>query len=233
MPDYLGNLDIQECPVMRANALSNLIRIALLLVLTASPQTMIGQARPYTPAEAGAIGRAVVDQLTRQYGLVSNPTWNRDVASVLEKLRGSSGYPGLQIRYTVVGNAEVNAQAVPGGSLVLNAGMMQFLSKLARSSNKTPQAQSAQFTAYLAAVLSHELAHITLGHTDSLTLRIVELANARGVPDSVRADELSYRALLQDSSSGFERLAHSRERELAADRAGALYLLRAGWTIQT
>jgi Zn-dependent protease with chaperone function len=105
----------------------------------------------------------------------------------------------------------------------VNAGLLRFLSTLAGKAGRTPQGQHTQFTAFLAAVLSHELAHITLGHTDSLMARIFVLATEVGVPESALGNPLSYQHAVQDSGVTLEMLQHSRERELAADRAGSLY----------
>jgi len=47
-------------------------------------------------------------------------------------------------------------------------------------------------------VLSHEIAHITLGYTDSLMARILRLASASGAPDGALGDPLSYRSVLEE-----------------------------------
>jgi predicted Zn-dependent protease len=108
-----------------------------------------------------------------------------------------------------------------------------LLQDLAAKVSNIPKERRERFTAFLAAVLAHEIAHITLGHTDSLLATVTRLASEAGVPDSALGDPLSYRSVARDTAVTLEMLQHSRERELAADRVGGLYLLRAGWTIQT
>src|SRR3989441_1834299 len=210
-------------------------RATLLLgvLCIASPMPARAQGRLYSPIEAAAVGRAVLDAQVARYGRVRNANWDQDIAFVLTRLQHATGYPASHFAYVIVGNDDVNAAAIPGSSLLVNAGLMRFLRGLASAGGRTPQEQRNQFRAFLAAVLSHEIAHITLGHTDSLMARILRLASASGALDGALGDPLSYRSVVQDSEVTLEMLQHSRERELAADRAGALYLLRGGWTIQT
>ena len=197
------------------------------------PATGGGQARPFGSAEASAAGQAVLSAQVARFGRVSDPAWDKAISGVLSKLERATGFPGLQVGYVVVGNAEQNAAAVPGAKLVVNAGILRLLQDLAAKVTNIPTARRERFTAFLAAVLSHEIAHITLGHTDSLLATVTRLASEAGAPDSALRDPLSYRSVARDSAVTLEMLQHSRERELAADRVGGLYLLRAGWTIQT
>jgi predicted Zn-dependent protease len=200
-----------------------LLAAALALLI---PPAVSAQAANLAPtADLAAVGRAVVESEVSRYGRVTNAGWDQDISSVLGKLQPATGYPGLHVSFVVVGNDDVNAQAVPGGSIVVNRGLLTFLGNLAGAG---PGAHE-RFTGYLAAVLGHELAHITLGHTDSLSLRVLALAGGAGTPDTGAA----LRKAVDDNAVALEKLEHSRERELAADRAGSLYLLRAGWTIQT
>ena len=215
------------------SAARTLERLLFGVLCVASPMSAAAQSRLYSPTEAAAVGRAILDAQFARYGRVRNPNWDQEITLVITKLQHATGYPALRVEYVVVGNNDVNAAAIPGGSLIVNAGLMRFLRTLAGEAGRTPQQQSNQFKAFLAAVLSHEIGHITLGHTDSLMARILDLASASGARDSALGDPLSYRKAVQDSGVTVEMLQHSRERELAADRVGALYLLRAGWTIQS
>ena len=209
------------------------VRMAFILGLFLISK-LSSQAQPYEPGSyARAVGRAIVDREIARYGRVSNPAWDHDIGAVLNRLEQTSGYPGLQVTYVVVGDSDFNAEAVPGRALVVNAGLMVSLTTLASNATSTPQSQHVRFVSYLAAVLAHELAHITLGHTDSLLRRASRLAKASGVPDSLLYDAASYGTVVKDSGLNFVALAQSREREFDADRVGSLYLLRAGWTIQT
>ncbi len=129
-------------------------------------------------------------------------------------------------------NPAVNAEAVPGGSILVNAGLLGLLDTLAGNQFKNPAARHDQFNAYLAAVLAHELAHLTLGHTDSLAARVGRFAIPAVESDSQGTSSLAFQRMIQDSRPTLK-LNILVSEKLEADRVGSLYLLRAGWTIQT
>jgi tetratricopeptide (TPR) repeat protein len=83
----------------------------------------------------------------------------------------------------------------------------------------------------MAAVMAHELGHLTLGHYGELVNDMEEQ-----VGDSwtkVTAGDCSnYECELTYDVTVIEETSNSRENEFAADAAGSLYLLRAGWEIQ-
>src|SRR5438046_1233332 len=122
------------------------------------------QARPFGPGEARAVGQALIAAQIARYGRISNPRWDPDISSVLSRLQRAVGYPGLLVEYVVVGNAQQNAAAVPGAAVLVNVGLLRFLQDLAAKATNSPSARHERFIAFLAAVLSHEVAHITLGH---------------------------------------------------------------------
>jgi metalloendopeptidase OMA1, mitochondrial len=203
------------------------------VVVGTTPVTVAAQGRPFGPGEAGAAGEALIAAEVTRYGRIRNAEWDQDISSVLAKIEQAVGYPALRVGHVVVGNPEPNAAAVPGGSILVNVGLLRLLRDLAVGGIATSGPQHERFTASLAAVLSHEVAHITLGHTDSLLASLTRLATTAGIPDSSLDNPWSYRSVALDTEVTPEMLEHSRERELDADRVGALYLLRAGWTIQT
>ena len=194
---------------------------------------MPSQAGQSSTVSAVVVGRAFVNSEIARYGVVTNAAWDKSVSTVLGRLQRASGYPDLRIRYVMLRNPAVNAEAVPGGSILVNAGLLGLLDTLAGNQFKNPAARHDQFNAYLAAVLAHELAHLTLGHTDSLAARVGRFAIPAVESDSQGTPSLAFQRMVQDSGPTLEELQHSRERELEADRVGSLYLLRAGWTIQT
>src|SRR5262245_32338563 len=151
------------------------------------------QAQPYEPGSyARAVGRAIIEREVGRYGQVSNPVWDRDIGAVVNRLEQTSGYPGLQVTYVVVGDSDFYAEAVIGHALVVKVGLIRSLTALASNTTSSTQSQHVRFVAYLASVLAHELAHITLGHTDSLLSRARRLAKAAGVPDSALLNASSY-----------------------------------------
>jgi predicted Zn-dependent protease len=158
-------------------------------------------------------GRAVRDSLAAEYGTVDSPALNAALRSILSRLQAAAAYSGLQLSLTLLDTDDVNAFVLPGGFVLVNTGMTTRLAELA-GSGAGRTARDTIFSAYMAAVLAHEIAHLTLGHTGAL----LRLATAPS-PTRPRDDEL-------------RQLSYSRDCELEADRAGALFLLRAGWEVQ-
>jgi len=188
----------------------------------------------YTPAETRAVGQALVNRQIAKYGRGTNAARDRDVAAVVAALKDAAAIPELEITPTIVNNPEINASAVPGGFLVVNVGLLDAMVKLAqRDVPSNSAAQRRRAMAYTAAVLGHEIAHVTLGHTDE----IMDRARRRGFRLDLRDTAASTRAQAALTAAlgdtGFlAAQQHNRDVELAADAMGALYLLRAKWEIQ-
>ncbi len=136
----------------------------------------------------------------------------RDVGTVLARV---SEVPDLPYVFTVVNDDQVNAFAVPGGSIYVTRGLLAL----------------AENEAEMAAVLAHELGHITARHAAQrysqavaanlgLTLLGV-LGSAAGMPVGV-GDLASLGTQLYLQS-------YSREQELEADVLAVRYMTRAGY----
>jgi metalloendopeptidase OMA1, mitochondrial len=195
---------------------------------------------PITPAEARACGQAMRDTEVAYYGRVDDPDLNRLVGQIVERLRRATAYPGLQIDATIIGDSDVNAASMPGGYVVVNVGLLKYATDLAKADAPNDQAvQTQRMTAYVAAVLGHELAHVTLGHVVERLGHGCELV--RRTPSRPLARDSGAAAVRREgfepevriNRSVIEEARYSQQRELDADRVGALYLLRAGWEIQT
>ena len=188
--------------------------------------------RLYADAEHRAAGRALMDYEIQRHGRVDNPAWNREVDAILRRLAAASGHPGLQLTFAIVGSDTMNAMAGPGGHIVIYKGLIETFDSLARRQAGAGVAHQDLHRAFLAAVLSHEIAHVTLGHSDSLLIATRRSRLRAGAPDTAITESSAYLAHIRSEDPELAQLRHARDVELAADRAGALYLLRAGWEIQ-
>ena len=232
-------------PARLPRAVLSLLSSATMLAAQAPPSPRSGSVpesarnqptpRPrYTPAETRAVGLAIVKLHLDKYGRATNAVWQRDVATVVGLLETAAAVPDLDIKTTIINSEEVNAGAVPGGFLIINSGLLAEVAELARRDAPSDSSrQRRQAMAYLAAVLGHEVAHVTLGHTDEIMDRVRRRGfrlNLRDTTLTTRAQAALTSALGDSTFLAAKR--HSRDTELAADRSGALYLLRAGWEIQ-
>jgi predicted Zn-dependent protease len=131
------------------------------------------------------------------------------VNEVGQKIARKSHRPNLQYHFTVLDTPEINAFALPGGYVYITRGIMAYLNSEAE----------------LAAVLGHEIGHVTARHgvrqqstaqATSIGLDIVAIF----VPEinSVGARNLT-NVVTNAMLSGY-----GREHELEADRLGAVYL---------
>lgn len=114
--------------------------------------------------------------------------------------------PDLQFELKVVQGADVNALCIPGGHIYVYTGLLDFIK------DKFPVTEREDV---LAACLGHEMAHAVLRHMLQNWARSAEYA-------AVLKDKETLRKLL---------LTTSRDWELEADRYGALYMLRAGYSV--
>ena len=106
----------------------------------------------------------------------------------------------------------VNAFALPGGQLYITRGLMTWLG----SEDE------------LAAVIGHEIGHVTARHsanTLSRTILAVPLIGLVGALDP----QMEHLGLLTGVGAGLARLSHSREDERQADDLGLRYLSQAGY----
>ena len=141
------------------------------------------------------------------------------VSHVGNKIVEVSHRPNLDYQFMIIDSDEINAFALPGGYIYINRGLLPFLNSEAE----------------LAAVLAHEVAHITARHA---VQRHARTALAKGAAvagglvagvatgSSAAGSQISQVTSIwaQTGLSGF-----GREQELEADRLAAEYLVAAGY----
>jgi len=167
-----------------------------------------------------AEGRRLHPQVLRQFGpALENPALQRYVDSVGQLLARTAERRDLQYTFTVVDTDIVNAFAVPGGYIYITRGLLALFDSEAE----------------LAAVLGHELGHITALH----------YARGRGQAILAQLGVLAAGILAGQAApgSGAERIvgelggkaafaylrSFSRENEYESDDLGIRYLARAGY----
>lgn len=95
------------------------------------------------------MGQEAAAQVEAQMGLVDDPELQQYVSRVGQRLAAASERPDLPWRFQVVDDPSVNAFALPGGFIFVTRGIMAvFMSE-----------------AELAAVLGHEIGHVTARHS--------------------------------------------------------------------
>lgn len=160
------------------------------------------------------LGREEHPNILKRYGRYDNPALQAYVERVGQQLAARSHRSHLSYTFTLLDSAEVNAFALPGGYIYITRGLLAYLNNEAE----------------LAAVLGHEIGHVTARHG----VRQMSTAGATQLGFTLGAllvPELRSEAaqdLFNVLGTAFVR-GYGREHELEADRLGAEYLARVGY----
>ncbi len=164
-----------------------------------------------------AMGRKANAQVLQRYTLYDDPELQAYVQRVGRNLAEKSHRPNLIYRFHVLDSTEINAFALPGGYIYITRELMAYLNSEAE----------------LAAVLGHEIGHVTARHS----VRQASAAQMAGIGATVAAIFLPQLRTQAGSQVvnilGSALLSgYGRKHELEADRLGAEYLARAGYDPQ-
>ncbi|MEO1548824.1 MAG: M48 family metalloprotease [Pseudomonadota bacterium] len=177
------------------------------------------QARETHTQEAREAGAALHAQILRQLGgEVQNPALSAYVRNIGARLVAVSSMPDAHWRFTVLNSPVINAFALPGGYMYVTRGILAL----------------ANSEAELAAVMGHEIAHITEDHHAQRAARnrnanigVIAGAVLGGL---VGGKDGANEVLQKGSRFAQGYLAgHSREHEFEADKVSVTLLKEAGY----
>lgn len=178
-----------------------------------------------TPEQERMIGADMYRSLRRGSMVLDDAQLADWIDTVGFRLAAQSDRPDLDYTFFLVRSPQINAFAAPGGFVGLNAGLVV----------------TAESEDEVAAVVAHEIAHVTQRHivravermqNVSLpillgTLGAVIAAQSAGSTDAAQAAMVGGTALMQQQSINF-----TRHNEYEADRIGIQTLARAGYEPQ-
>lgn len=164
-----------------------------------------------------AIGQSEDPKVRQEYGAYENAALQKYVDELGQRLAQASHRPGIAYHFLVVDSPDVNAFALPGGYIYITRGILAYLNSEAE----------------LAAVLGHELGHVTARHS----VQQLTAATAANVGASILQIFVPQtRGVIGDNVinvlGGALLSGYGREHELEADRLGAEYLARTGYDPQ-
>lgn len=133
------------------------------------------------------------------------------LSEIVARLVRAGDRPDEKYRVTLLDSPVVNAFALPSGRLYVTRGLLALASDAAE----------------IAAVLAHEIAHVSLRHANARTELAARSALVSRVVQDVLGDP-SAGATLRDQSR-FRLAGFSREQEFEADRVGVRTLAAAGY----
>ena len=195
--------------------LSSLLILLPFLITGCAVNPVSGQREMVLMSESQEIaaGRQSHPKIIAQYGRYDDPALQAYVSRIGTELAQQSHRAGLVYRFTVLDSTDINAFALPGGYIYITRGLLAYLNSEAE----------------LAAVLGHEIGHVTARHG----VRQQTAATAAGLGytiASILLPELGNSATsdLYGMLSNALLSGYGREHELEADRLGAEYLARTG-----
>ncbi len=164
-----------------------------------------------------AIGRQNDEQVKKQYKVYGSKALQDYVNHVGQHIAKQSHRPNLQYHFTVLDTPDINAFALPGGYIYITRGILAYLNSEAE----------------LAAVLGHEIGHVTARH-GVRQQSAAQAANIGMTIASIFVPGINTMGgnNLANLLGGALLSGYGREHELEADRLGAEYLARTDYDPQ-
>jgi predicted Zn-dependent protease len=173
-----------------------------------------------TLAEEQALGTEILKEIRRNLPLVEDTEITSYVRSLGLRLVASSPDAQPDFHFLVIDDGAINAFATPGGVVAVNAGLIL----------------AARNEAEVAAVVSHEIAHVTQRHLARMYAGSdkVDIATGLGILAAILvsaySSELAEAAFYSSIAASAQRqLNFSRANEQEADRIGIVTLANAGF----
>lgn len=196
-----------------------LIGTLLLSACAVNPATGRGNLVTMSERRELEIGREEHEKIMASIRVYDDEQLAAYVNDVGQRVAAGSHRPDLEYTFTVIDSPEINAFALPGGYVYINRGLLLYL----KSEDE------------LAAVLAHEIGHITARHAVQQQARgglgrtaatVAGVAAAVATGSGYIGSEIMQVGSIWAAAgaSGF-----GREHELEADALGAEYLYNAGY----
>jgi predicted Zn-dependent protease len=175
------------------------------------PSSAVVAGGPRSPAQ-DKIGADEHPRIVAAYGgIYRDEKLEQALVRIVGKVVAASDDPTQSYRITILNAPAVNAFALPGGYLYVTRGLLA----LANDSSE------------VAAVLAHEMAHITANHAVARQNRAKNAVIVSQVVTDVLNDDNAGRLALQSSQRSLA--SFSRQQELEADAIGVKTIGRAGY----
>lgn len=157
------------------------------------------------------LGRTEHRKIVAQFGIYRDENLQSYIAKIGDRIASHSSRSELPFHFTILDDALVNAFALPGGYVYVTRGMLAHMNSESE----------------LAAVLGHEIAHVTEKHAERSMKRGKLLKGISAVAAIATGTSAVYD--LGNMFGGVLLKGYSRAFELEADRVGAEYMAKAGY----
>lgn len=183
-----------------------------LAACTVNPATGEKQFTAFLPAgQEASVGASEHEKVAQTYGeFITGPVADY-VARIGQKVAANTERTDVEYKFFVIDSPIVNAFAVPGGYVYISRGLMAL----------------SNSEAELAAVIAHEIAHITARHAATR----MSQGMLAGLGAAVLGAATGNQAIGQVATVGSDLYikSYSRDQEHQSDELGVRYLSRAGY----
>jgi predicted Zn-dependent protease len=195
----------------RARTLLAFTMLIAVAACTKNPITGKDQFLLLPEQQLSAQGQQACQQILSEQGESGNSSLTARVRQVGSRVVAASHDPGRAWEFHVINDETPNAFALPGGCVGVHTGLFNVVEN----------------DAQLAAVLGHELAHVTVQHHNERLSRQVAVETGLAVAGSMVSPETT-QIMAQAATLGLV-LPFSRSQEAEADEVGLMYMARAGY----
>lgn len=191
--------------------------------------TLVGAANPYlnmaikaTDAvlpiaydEELVIGQAMSMQVVSRYGgVVNDPLLTEYVSLVGQAVANACDRPDIDYRFAILNHSSINAFATPGGYIFVTRGLLDQIRNEAE----------------LAAVLGHEISHVSQKHILNIIQRSKQLAGvAEAGLSYFKQDPSKFKGVVDEAVKKLLDEGLDQGKEIEADQLGDVFAARVGY----
>jgi predicted Zn-dependent protease len=199
-------------PSSRRHRVAAALLLAALPACATNPATGRRQLSLVSEQQEIQMGQQADREIDAAVGLYRDPDLESYVQRLGKSLAAASERPNLPWSFEILDDASVNAMALPGGYNYVTRGLVAYMNSEAE----------------LAAVMGHEIGHVTAKHTVSMISR-QQVAQFGVVLGMILRPELRNYGSLADVGLGLLFLKYSRDHEREADSLGLRYVTKTGY----
>lgn len=192
----------------------------LMAACATAPETGRSQLVMIDPAQEAQLGFSAFEQKKRQTPIARDSAAQRQLQEVGQRIARVASVPNARWEFVVFEDKEANAFALPGGKVGINTGILPITKN----------------DAGLAAVVAHEVAHVSARHGAERMSQGMAVQLGGAVLSAVLGASgyggMTHDVAMQAFGLGAQYgllMPYSRLQESEADRIGLLYMARAGY----
>lgn len=187
--------------------------ISLLAGCAINPVSGKRELHLFTDDDEITLGLETKKSVIKQYDIYNDPALQKYIEGIGKKLALTGERPELPYNFTILDTPVVNAFAAPGGAIFVTRGILNEMRNEAE----------------LAAVLGHEVGHVTGRHSMGALEKQYGYKIIFELTSVLTKKDLSSMKPYADTLAGVIVLGYGRDNEFEADNSGLRYCIAAGY----